>query len=318
LGLVAVLGWDLWAVGRSLLEIRARDQVFAEGDKVASYLAAQEGLFRIYSPSYSISQHVGALYGLEQLDGVDPSQLAWVRSYMSLAGGYPVEGYGVTIPYFPDDTDIRTAWRDAVPDASLLGLLNGRYVIAEFPIAARDLSFVAQVGSSYLYENGRVLPRAFVVTRAEAASGWQEAQDRLREGYDPSSSALVEGGMVLSGAAGYQAANVRFASPNRLVIEARADEPALLVLSEVWYPGWSVRVDGERCPYYRVDGIVRGVYLDPGTHVVEWRYRPASLWWGMGITLGTLVSLVSLTVFSCRRFVRVNVRGNAEATDASV
>lgn len=302
LGLIAVLGWDLWAVGHSVLEIRDHDQVFAEGDEVASYLAAQEGIFRTYSPSYSISQHVGAFHGLEQLDGVDPSQLAWVRSYMSLAGRYPVEGYGVTIPYFPDDTDIHTVWRNAVPDASLLGLLNGRFVVAEFPIDAPDLTFVAQIGGSYLYENERVLPRVFVMARAEPVSGWQEAQDRLREGFDPSSGALVEGGMALRGSAGYQAAEVRSVSPNHLVVEAQADEPALLVLSEVWYPGWTVRVDGERCLYYRVDGIVRGVYLDPGTHVVEWRYRPSRLLWGAAITVGGLGLLAACLSLCTKKY----------------
>jgi uncharacterized membrane protein YfhO len=60
------------------------------------------------------------------------------------------------------------------------------------------------------------------------------------------------------------------------------------VLGEIWYPGWQVTVDGREQPIVRVDGLLRGVYLDPGTHTVVWRYRPASLRWGATITLCAL------------------------------
>jgi hypothetical protein len=291
---VAVLVLDLWPVARSSLELRPAEQVFAEGAAPADDLSAREGLFRVYSPSYSIGQHVGARHGLEQLDGVDPSQLRWVAQYMSQAGGYPVSGYGVTIPFFPDDTDVHATWREAVPDAGLLGLLNGRFVVSEFPIEAPGLTFLGRSGSSYLYGNERVLPRAFTVTHVEPVSSWQAAQQRLGDGFDPAGGALVEGGPALDGPHGWQEAMIRSLTPNRIVVEAQVPAPALLVLSEVWYPGWQVIVDGARRPYYRVDGVVRGVYLDPGAHVVEWQYRPASLRWGATITLATLLGLVAL------------------------
>jgi uncharacterized membrane protein YfhO len=245
---------------------------------------------------------VGAYSGIEQLDGVDPSQLRWVKQYMSLAGGYLVDGYGVTIPYFPHDVQVRSAWRDAVPDASLLGLLNGRFVVAEYPIEAHGLMPVDRTDESYVYENKHVLPRAFSVAYVEQVADWPEAQRRLANGFNPAQGALVEGGGALTGAPGWQAAQVVHMTPNRVIVESLVAEPALLVLSEVWYPGWQVTVDGIQQPIYRVDGIVRGVYLDPGQHVVDWRYRPRSLLWGTCITLGTLLGLFAMGV--TRRFRR--------------
>ena len=292
--LIAALSLDLWSVGRSLWVLRPEAEVFAEGAEAAAYLEGQEGQFRVYSPSYSIAQHVGARYGVEQIDGVDPSQLRWVTEFVRQAGGYAVGGYGVTIPYFPDGSDVRMAWRDAVPDAALLGVLNGRFMVAEYPLDAPALSFVAQAGSSMIYENERVLPRAFAVTYVETVADWHVAQARLAAGFDPASGALVEGGAALDGPRGHTPAKVRSFTPNRLVVQATTTRPALLVLSEVWYPGWRVAVDGVPQPAYRVDGIVRGVYLDPGTHRVEWEYRPASLRWGMAITLVGLLGLLAL------------------------
>jgi hypothetical protein len=173
-----------------------------------------------------------------------------------------------------------------------LGLLNGRFVVAEFPVSAPDLILRTRAGSAYVYENQRHLPRAFTVTRAERVVDWEEAQARLASGFDPAEGALVEAGPALRGPPGWRAAHVRHFSPNRVVVEATVAQPALLVLSEVWYPGWQVTVDGAREPYYRVDGIVRGVYLETGTHVVVWRYRPVSLRWGLGLTLAAFVGLI--------------------------
>jgi hypothetical protein len=289
--LLGVLIVDLWLVGRSLLELRGPEEAFAEGTEAASYLARDDGPFRIYSPSYSIPQHVGARYNLQQLDGVDPIQLQWVVAFMEMAGGYQVDGYGVTIPYFPDGSDIKGAWREAVPAAGLLGLLNGRYVVADYPLQAEGLSLVHRTEQSYIYENSLVLPRAYLVQATSSVRDWQEAQQQLRAGFDPSRAALVVDGKALDGPLGRQAASVTSFTPNRIVVSAVAEAPSLLVLSEVWYPGWQVRVDGVARPDLFVDGVIRGVYLDPGTHTVEWQYRPLLLRWGAAFTLAGLAGL---------------------------
>jgi hypothetical protein len=304
--LMAMLLVDLWTVGHSLLELRPTHEVFA-GDEAAVALAAvhrpPEPRFRVYSPSYSIPQHIGARLGLEQLDGVDPSQLRWTAEFMRAAGGYTAAGYGVTIPSFPDGSDVRSAWRDAIPDAALLGLLNGRFVVAEYPIVAPNLTLYARTGSSWVYENERWLPRAFTVTYVERVDSWESvppwarAQARLTgrgnlPPFDPAQGALVEGGRDLDGPPGWVAAPVTLYTPNRIVVEAESTEPALLVLSEIWYPGWQVQVDGLRQPVVRVNGIVRGVYLEPGSHTVTWEYRPASLRWGAMVSAGTLLGCV--------------------------
>jgi hypothetical protein len=294
--MAALLLVDLWSMGRSLLTLRSAEEVFAEGRGVAAYLAAQEKPFRVYSPSYSVRQHVGAYLGLEQLDGVDPLQLRWTARFMALAGGYEVAGYGVTIPFFPDGVDIHVAWRDVLPDAALLGLLNGRFLVAAFPLPGSgdlDWELRAQVEDSYVYENRRCLPRAFTVTWAEEVADWESAQARLAAGFDPAKGALVEGGPGLDGPPGWQEAYVALFAPNRIVVEADVTQPALLVLGEVWYPGWRVEVDGVERPLYRVDGIVRGTYLEPGAHVTMWAYRPASLQWGIALSLGAASCLAA-------------------------
>jgi uncharacterized membrane protein YfhO len=67
-------------------------------------------------------------------------------------------------------------------------------------------------------------------------------------------------------------------APNRLAIKVDADGPALLVLSQVWYPGWQAVVDGRpQGPPLRVNYLFQGVPVEGGSHTVELRFT-SSLW----------------------------------------
>lgn len=295
--LVGTLIADLGAAGHSLLELRPAETVMQKGLAAATYVKAQAasiaGPSRVYSPSFSIPQHTGARLGLEQVDGIDPSQLRWAANYIGLASGCMASGYGVTLPYLPHSADPSTACRDAVPDTQLLGLLNACLLVAKFPIRTPGLAFKGQAAGNYYYRNQHCLPRAFVMARTEPVANWQAAHERLAKGHDLAKSALVEDDQTLNGASGWHPATIAERSPNHLIVHAETTQPALLVLGEVWYPGWHATVDGIERPIVRVNGIVRGVYLDPGAHTIVWRFRPASLRWGAAVTLCALAGLLA-------------------------
>jgi len=150
---------DLLIVNFTLAEARAPEEVFADGRAAAQWLAKQPGHFRIYSPSYSIPQHVAEKYRLQLADGVDPLQLSVYADYLTLAAGLqPQQNYSVTLPPFPKEADIRTALRDTSPDTELLGQLGVKYVAAAFPMEGRSgtedaLSFVGRFGGVFIYRN---------------------------------------------------------------------------------------------------------------------------------------------------------------------
>ena len=70
----------------------------------------------------------------------------------------------------------------------------------------------------------------------------------------------------------------------------RRARPALLVLTDVHFPGWKATVDDEPAEIEQVDYLLRGVQLPAGAHRVEFRYEPAS--W----RIGWIVSLLALVV----------------------
>lgn len=85
-------------------------------------------------------------------------------------------------------------------------------------------------------------------------------------------------------------------NPNKIDVEIEVKIPSMLVLSEVWYPGWKVIVDGEPRPVHRVNYCQRGVWLEKGNHYVQFSFKPKSWQWGLIVSLGTALLLLVGTV----------------------
>jgi uncharacterized membrane protein YfhO len=71
-----------------------------------------------------------------------------------------------------------------------------------------------------------------------------------------------------------------------------------LVVSEVFYPGWTAVVNAETVPIYRVDGVLRGVSVPTGDSIVHFEYRPRSVRFGIALTLTALLATAVLGVCS--------------------
>ena len=61
-------------------------------------------------------------------------------------------------------------------------------------------------------------------------------------------------------------------TPNKIVIEAITNSPALLFLSDNHYPGWKATVNGDSSKIYRADYSFRSVIVPKGESVVEFEY----------------------------------------------
>jgi uncharacterized membrane protein YfhO len=72
-------------------------------------------------------------------------------------------------------------------------------------------------------------------------------------------------------------------------IKATVAQNSLLVLGEKYYRWWYATVDGTRADIYPVDHILRGVYLTPGEHTVEFVFDPLPFKIGKYLTLGSFV-----------------------------
>jgi len=88
----------------------------------------------------------------------------------------------------------------------------------------------------------------------------------------------------------------------RWEVESSGPNPALVVVSEAWFPGWMATVDGRDVPVLKADGAFLGVAVGPGDHEISFSYDPpATVTLGRVVTGGTLAVSALLLVAGARQ-----------------
>jgi len=72
-------------------------------------------------------------------------------------------------------------------------------------------------------------------------------------------------------------------------------------LSDTYYPGWRVSVDGAQAPLMRVNHTLRGVFLPEGTHEVVFFFAPRVLYLGLASTVIALLGVMGALWWEIRR-----------------
>jgi hypothetical protein len=132
-------------------------------------------------------------------------------------------------------------------------------------------------------------PRAWVVPQAEVipAGGELAALKRC----DFSQTVLITAEALPQVNAGKPGtARIVEYRPNRVAVELDG-AGGWLVLSEVWFPGWTCRVDGQEVPVYRANHAFRAVPVPPGVRRAEFAFEPRSYrvgWWVSVAAVGAI------------------------------
>jgi len=239
-------------------------------------------------------------------------------------GLYDARGYD-----FPVEKRYDTLWRAevgppgevvpstafALPTAralralSLLSVADVMQDPAGPPLRLPGLRLAYEGEDARVYSNPAALPRAFLVDRQRTVTNADAAlaavtrsevdtrrvavterpvpglpQDREQTPEEsPGSARLVDHGR------------------EKLVVQTDARLRALLVVTDVYYPGWKAWVDDRSVPIERVDYLLRGVSLPPGRHRIELRYEPASWQVGWIVSAVAVIAVVVVALSGLRR-----------------
>lgn len=170
-----------------------------------------------------------------------------------------------------------------------LSLIRNREDVSRVSPLRKRYAQVFRGEGLYLYENKTVLPRAFVLHNSRVMTD-DEAEKAIRSfSFDPRKFAILAGGKTLSGSKHYLTpVEIAKYDANSVRMKTQPREPGYLILSDTYYPGWRVFVDGKESAIERAFYTFRAVYLEPGNHEIEMVYRPASY------RIGGRLSLLSL------------------------
>ncbi len=122
--------------------------------------------------------------------------------------------------------------------------------------------------------------------------------DRNLHAFDPRRYAWVEGDQVgqllpfLPGGSARptETVEVRYPNPQRAELEVTLESPGLVVLADVYYPGWELTIDGKAAPIFRVNRLMKGAAVTAGKHHLVYTYDPQSF------RVGKIISLLGLVV----------------------
>jgi len=188
-------------------------------------------------------------------------------------------------------------WAVPYKDSPAYQLLGAKYIVMPkggMPGGAGIWPVYTDSPYIELHLNTNALPRAWLVTNTVSVASIEEAYSIVFDPeFAPAQLATVTNGPTLQGA-GTGKIEVLAYGPNRAVFNVESSSPALFILSDILYPGWKARLDGEATPIYRTDGIFRGISVPAGSHRIEMRFAPASLMLGLGLAASALVILVGL------------------------
>ena len=109
---------------------------------------------------------------------------------------------------------------------------------------------------------------------------------------------------------------VTYPDPEHAELVATLESPGLIILADLYYPGWQLTIDGKPATFHAVNGLMRGAPVPLGTHRLVYSYAPRSFFLGQ---VGSIVGLVGLALlgFVCIRWPLGPVLGACERHDAT-
>ena len=316
---VAVLGAiiviDLSGFAAPLYTYTSSSLVFPETPAL-NYLKQERGdrPFRITGiPRTTLLPNAATVYGLDDARGYSSLYPLRIWQFSKLVSGRdPLLLDGAT----------RTQRRvdSSLADLRLLSLLNVEFILVDKqyrPTPSLDVSLLEYVMESpgtrgvILYRNPNVLPRAFLVGNAETVASSAEAIERLQDpGFKPARQIVLENSTTLPAYPVPQdtLVEVEHYTTERVLIHVETDTPAWLLLTDTYYPGWQVTVNGEFSPIYAADLLFRAVAVPAGSSDVEFTYRPDSWRWGVRISLFALTCWLAVLLFPAARALAIRAR----------
>jgi len=323
---VVVLLLDLWALARPLVAVCSETDIYLPTRSVnylAEHRANRGRVLDRDAPAQPDTPSLGRsvlgntplgyaqplLLRIEAVRGLNPIDVYRYKKFLQFIGDRdePIEASGGVYNF-------------EIKNRSLLNLLGTRYLLQPAglkpegdrweekdeardpkPIAFGNVAGGLQELPPYtVYENLDSLDRAFVVPGAAPLSEKRSALAALKE-TDFRRTVLLETALPADPdsappGGGYRRAEISDHRPNRVTIDLGDGPGGYLVLTDVWFPGWSCTVDDEPAEVYRANYVFRAVRVPDGARKVVFRFAPESYRRGKLVSTATLGLLVGLSL----------------------
>jgi len=314
--LLLLIVTDLWLVDAKILKPRPaseKSDYFAD-TTVVDFLKRDVDSFRVFPVLDDKSGNWYAYHFVQNILGYSPAKLRIYQEFLEETGFSSQDRFGLNgfiSKYWRIITRNGELTPQAVPldqidparrqfESAMLDMLNVKYlIINHLPLPDPRYKMV-YTKQPWIYENTTALPRAFFVDSTVTLIGRKAVFDFMKSGrFDPHRLAILEEKLAMPiGAKADNSAKVVNYDIHEIQIEAKVQQPGLMVLSEIYYPaGWKAYVDGRESKIYQTNYLLRSVFLPAGEHRVVFKFQPVSYPLGVWISRITLALLLLLAAY---------------------
>jgi hypothetical protein len=276
-GLLCVLVWALRSTRRTLgvaVMVLVAFDVLPQGWRFIQVKSLQvEPRWQIVDAALPSARDTWRLLTIGPLDHEQSMDL----------GFYGVGGYDVLVVTWAQDM-IDLGRELASP---VLDMLSVRYIVADarLPEVESRARLITQSDDLFVYERSTAMPRVFAVGQYELAS---DPLGRLGDPlFDPRARVVLTAPPdcvpARSPSTDLDTLVVRVYQPDYVRLEADLAADRLVVLNDLYYPGWDAMVDGGSTRILQANYALRAVCVPAGAHHIEFRYRPG--WLGLGVAM---------------------------------
>lgn len=207
--------------------------------------------------------------------------------------------------------DINRPGRRSIYEEIKDSILYYSFLGTKYILTSRDVSFglpLVYDKEVRIYKNPYSMPRAYIAHKSKRAPDYQNAQKMMGEkDFDIKNTVILEEDKPswykypVAGAGVRDSIEIEEYRLHMVKLSADLALDGVAVLTDLYYPGWKVFVDGKEEKIFRVNGLVRGVFLKAGKHVIVYKYSPLSFRIGLIVSLACLMLCLFLILSKERR-----------------
>ncbi len=227
----------------------------------------------------------GQIEGFESLQGFDPLAIGYYMKYLYYSQNETLpDSKGIQyLINFSNSFVIKNYMNNKMID-----LLNGKYI---------NITDVNSPDEPVIYQNVNAVPRAAVFYNYRVLEGDdEELLDLLSsKEFDIRKELILSCPVELQSVSekSFEKATIIKYTEDLIEIEVNVKTPAMLFLSEIYYPGWKASVDGKPEKIYRANCIFRGVPIrESGKHHIKIYFNPVSYKAGKIISITTIILIL--------------------------
>jgi len=181
-----------------------------------------------------------------------------------------------------------------------LSMMSVRFLLVDYKVESDKWQLAFENPKALynvrIYENKDFLPRVYFVDKAKVLAKDKVLDYMESDAFDPLKELVLQKQIhpmtedVNNGKVAQ--AVITDDIINQISVTVYAPRDAWLVMTDAFYPGWKVNVDGKKAEILKANYFQRAVFVPKGSHIVKFSYRPRSFLIGFGITFFSLIFLL--------------------------